>query len=114
MCKAIEKEGLQGGENDKSRVIRYRHIHDPGIQQEPCLKPVLLASGWCHPPPRKALPLRPRSYGLMRQITPLHQDFVSPLIPGGLCRLLQPLLGDGPSRRSSASLSPDAWAMIPA
>jgi Type II intron maturase len=32
--KAIEKEGLQGGEGDKSRVGRHRHIHDPGIQQE--------------------------------------------------------------------------------
>jgi len=32
--KAIEKEGLQGGEHDKSPVVRPRHIHDPGIQQE--------------------------------------------------------------------------------
>src|SRR4029450_7543486 len=35
ILKAIEKEGLQGGEGDKSRVGRHRHIHDPGIQQEP-------------------------------------------------------------------------------
>ena len=35
ILKAIEKEGLQGGEGDKSRVVRHRHIHDPGIQQEP-------------------------------------------------------------------------------
>src|SRR5215469_5475369 len=35
ILKAIEKEGLHGGEGDKSRVVRYRHIHDPGIQQEP-------------------------------------------------------------------------------
>ena len=35
MFKAIEKEGLQGGKNGKSRVVRHRHIHDPGIQQEP-------------------------------------------------------------------------------
>jgi hypothetical protein len=34
----IAKEGLQGGEGDKSRVIRHRHIHDPGIQQEPSRK----------------------------------------------------------------------------
>src|SRR2546422_10785827 len=33
--KAIEKEGLQGGEGDKSLVVRHRQIHDPGIQQEP-------------------------------------------------------------------------------
>src|SRR6266568_1697320 len=37
ILKAIEKEGLQGGEGDKSRVVRHRHIHDPGIQQEPIL-----------------------------------------------------------------------------
>ena len=53
-----------------------------------CLKPVLLASGWCLTPPRRALPLRRRSYGLMRQTTTLHQDFVFALIPSGLCRLL--------------------------
>jgi integrase len=35
ILKAIEKEGLQGREGDKSRVGRHRHIHDPGIQQEP-------------------------------------------------------------------------------
>src|SRR2546428_10402598 len=34
LLKAIEKEGLQGGEHDKSPVVRPRHIHDPGIQQE--------------------------------------------------------------------------------
>jgi hypothetical protein len=33
--KAIEKEGLYEGECDKRRVGRPRHIHDPGIQQEP-------------------------------------------------------------------------------
>jgi hypothetical protein len=35
ILKAIEKEGLQGREGNKSRVGRHRHIHDPGIQQEP-------------------------------------------------------------------------------
>jgi hypothetical protein len=35
MFKAMEKEGLQGGEHDKNRVGRHREIHDPGIQQEP-------------------------------------------------------------------------------
>jgi len=34
LLKAIEKEGLQGGEHDKSPVVRPRHIHAPGIQQE--------------------------------------------------------------------------------
>src|SRR5712691_8309195 len=39
LLKAIEKEGLQGGEHDKSPVVRPRHIHDPGIQQERVKKP---------------------------------------------------------------------------
>src|SRR5215471_14943950 len=39
VCKAIEKEGLQGGTDDNNGVGRHRHIHDPGIQQEP--RPVL-------------------------------------------------------------------------
>jgi REP element-mobilizing transposase RayT len=38
ILKAIEKEGLQGGEGDKSRGVRHRYIHDPGIQQEPLLE----------------------------------------------------------------------------
>ena len=38
LFKAIEKEGLQGGEQDKIRVGRYQHVHDPGIQQEPATK----------------------------------------------------------------------------
>src|SRR5262249_9349864 len=37
MFKAIEKEGLQGGKHNKGRGVRHRHIHDPGIQQEPHL-----------------------------------------------------------------------------
>jgi hypothetical protein len=35
LVKAIEKEGLQGGQGDNNWVVRHRHIHDPGIQQEP-------------------------------------------------------------------------------
>jgi hypothetical protein len=35
ILKAIENEGLYEGERDKSRGGRPRHIHDPGIQQEP-------------------------------------------------------------------------------
>jgi IstB-like ATP binding protein len=33
--KAIEKERLPGGTGDSNWVVRHRHIHDPGIQQEP-------------------------------------------------------------------------------
>src|SRR5439155_27095517 len=40
----LKKEGLQGGASDKSRVVRPRHIHDPGIQQEPSSIPSMLAS----------------------------------------------------------------------
>jgi hypothetical protein len=40
--KAIEKSGLHGGKNDKSRVVRHRQIHDPGIQQEPAAKSIPL------------------------------------------------------------------------
>src|SRR5215475_4956324 len=51
-------------------------------------------------PPRRALPLRPRSYGLMRQTTTLHHNFVLPhLYPVVCAGCCQPLLGDGPSRR---------------
>jgi hypothetical protein len=52
-------------------------------------------------PPRRALPLRPRSYGLMRQATPLHHNFVLPhLYPVVCAGCCQPLLGGGLSRRS--------------
>src|SRR5438132_9830405 len=35
LLKAIEKERLPGGKGDSNWVVRHRHIHDPGIQQEP-------------------------------------------------------------------------------
>src|SRR6516164_5006900 len=35
LLKAIAKEGLQGGKGDSNWIGRHRHIHDPGIQQEP-------------------------------------------------------------------------------
>src|SRR5215831_13664826 len=54
-------------------------------------------------PPRRALPLRHRSYGLMRQTTTLHLDFVSPLILGGLCRLLPAPAGQWPPGRPEES-----------
>src|SRR5215831_17832427 len=39
ILKVIEKEGLQGGEGDNNWIVRHRHIHDPGIQQEPYRQP---------------------------------------------------------------------------
>jgi hypothetical protein len=35
MFQAVEKEGLQEGENDTRRIVHHRQLHDPGIQQEP-------------------------------------------------------------------------------
>ena len=35
LFQAIEKEGLYGGKTDNNKVGRPRHMHDPGIQQEP-------------------------------------------------------------------------------
>jgi hypothetical protein len=40
LLQAIEKEGLQGGKGDSNWVGRPRHIHDPGIQQEPTLQQI--------------------------------------------------------------------------
>jgi len=34
-CKALEPSELHEGEQGQSQVFHPRHIHDPGIQQEP-------------------------------------------------------------------------------
>ena len=39
--KVVEKEGFQGGKGDNNWVVRHRHIHDPGTQQEPTKKHAL-------------------------------------------------------------------------
>jgi hypothetical protein len=31
----LKNKGFKEEKNDTSRVVRHRHIHDPGIQQEP-------------------------------------------------------------------------------
>ena len=31
IVKAMEKAGRHGGESDRSRVVRHRHSHDPGL-----------------------------------------------------------------------------------
>src|SRR5499425_3380423 len=51
LCKAIEKEGLQGGQGDNNWVVRHRHIHDPGIQQEPFQIPSAFVVAGFHPMP---------------------------------------------------------------
>lgn len=93
-------------------------VDHPGTARCPeplCLPRALLASGWRPAPPRRALPLLRRSDELMRQTKTLHHDFVFPhLYRAVFAGCGQPLLGVGPSRRCSASLSQDAWAQIPA
>jgi len=63
-----------------SRMAPPTHVVDhPETAKCPellCLAQALLAPGWCHAPPRRALPLRPRSYELMRQTTFLRRIFV--------------------------------------
>ena len=54
-----------------------------------CLSQALLMPGQCLAPPRRALPLLPRSYELMRQTSSLLRTSYSPLISRGLCRLLR-------------------------
>src|SRR5215510_7142218 len=64
------------------------------------------------PPPRKALPLRPRSYGLMRHTITLSQ--VSHDAQESLQVAVSPCWAMALPDVLSARLSQDAWAMIPA
>src|SRR4030042_145100 len=62
--------------------------------------------------PQRALPLLPRSYGLMRQTTSLPSSSV-PLIRWVFAGCHQSLLGDGPSRRYLCNPSIGAWTLTP-
>jgi len=42
LFKAMDKEGLRGGKGDNNEARRPRHIHAPGIQQEPQYNVALL------------------------------------------------------------------------
>src|SRR4030095_12930804 len=44
--RALKNKGFRGRENDKSRVVRHRYIHDPGIQQEPTIKDRINCFAW--------------------------------------------------------------------
>ena len=69
--------------------------------------------GWCHPPPQRALPLRHRSYGLMRRTKILLPTRLSARTPG-LCRLLPVPAGRWPFPMFiSASPPSDAWTRTP-
>ena len=79
-----------------------------------CLKCVLRTSGWCHPPPRRALPLRHRSYGLMRQTNTLHENFVlHTYIQWSAQVATSPCWTVAFPGVISAHLSPHAWTSIP-
>src|SRR4030042_4823939 len=62
--------------------------------------------------PQRALPLFPRSYGLMRQTTSL-SSYSVPLIRRVLAGCRQSLLGVGPSRRFLCNPSIGAWTLTP-
>src|SRR5262249_41038257 len=51
LCKTIEKEGLQGDKGNNNEIGRPRHIHDPGIQQEPGSKTGTTAQADAQGPP---------------------------------------------------------------
>ena len=61
---------------------------------------------------QRALPLLPRSYGLMRQTKSL-LSYSVPLIRQVFAGCRQSLLGDGPSRRYLCNPSIGAWTLIP-
>ena len=87
----------------------------PGTAKCPeplCPQPALPAAARCRAPCRRALPLVPRSYGLMRQtkfLRPTSVALIRPIL-AGCC---QPLLEDGPSRRYLRSLCQVAWTPTP-
>ena len=102
-----------------SRMAPPTHVVDhPGTAKCPellCLSQALLASGWCHAPPRRALPLLPRSYELMRQTKFLRQNFVfHTYIQRSLQVAASPCWKVVLPDVISANLSQDAWALIPA
>ena len=63
-------------------------------------------------PPRRALPLLHRSYGLMRQTFTLPRPLVS-LLPQVFADCCQPLLGQGPSRHYLCNPCVGAWTPTP-
>jgi hypothetical protein len=81
----------------------------PTKRREP-LRPVkvLPLEGWHSMPPRRALPLRPRSYWLMRQSQLLPKASL-PLFPRVFAGCCQPLLEEGPSRPYLCTPCVGAW-----
>jgi hypothetical protein len=89
----------------------------PGTAKRPeplCRVPVLPPRGWDELPPGRALPLRRRSYGLMRQTSTLQPASAMPRTDG-LCRLLPvPCWAQALPDVISANLSPRVWTSTPA
>ena len=71
----------------------------PSVQSPFARFSVVSTSGSCISPPRRALPLRHRYYGLMRQSLPVLLSFGLSLVRGVFAGCYQPRLPTGPSRR---------------
>lgn len=85
---------------DPGSVSRYRPGNETAKCPESlCPTSVLPPLGRRDPPPRRALPLRHRSYGLMRQTRPALPSFGFCLVRGVFAGYYQPLLPAGSSRR---------------
>ena len=85
----------------------------PTKRREPlCPLEALPLKGWHPVPPRRALPLLPRSYGLMRRSQILYSASLSLflVVSAGCC---QPLLEEGPSRRYLCIPCAGAWSHTP-
>ena len=91
------------------------HNRTAKCQELLCLKRALFASGRCPASPRMALPFLLCSYELMRQTRFLRQSFVHrTYIRRSLQVATSPCCKRVPPDVISASLSQDAWALIPA
>ena len=84
-------------------------LQPPSAQSPFASWSVLPPRGRRRAPPRRALPLLLRSYGLMRQTCALLTPRVLPLCARSLQAAASPLLGTGPSRRYSANLFQRVW-----
>ena len=81
-------------------VSGHRAADETAKCPEPlCPMSIVTSSGRRVPPPGRALPLRPRSYGLMRQSPPALPSFGLSLVRGVFAGCYQPRLRVGSSRR---------------
>ena len=89
----------------------------PGTAKCPeslCLLAVLPLAGWRPAPPRRALPLLPRSYGLMRRTKSLPPSLALALMGGSSQVVVSPCWEMALPDVISADPSRDAWTPTPA